>query len=566
MRPKHLARLLALAVLLCFVLILTAQAQNYVFSLDKEVVDLWIQSDGSVILEYDLTFRCHVSADPIDVIDLGLPTGDYQISNIRADVDDKPVSRIDTDYQGEGDHGVAIWLGSAEIKAGETGTVHIVVEGLGGMLYQDSDDPNYASLQFSPVWFSSDFTVGDTDLTVHFHLPPGTQPDEPRWHRSPDDWPEESPRRSLDGEGRPTYSWHNPQALPYRSYVFGASFPSQYVDEGAIQKGPSVWGKIASGIAGVLCNPITIFILIIMAIAWFSNRAQKRRRMAYLPPSMKVEGVGIKRGLTAVEAAILLETPLNKVLTMILFGLLKKGAITVLENNPLKIQLNEPLPEKLRAYEQDFVAAVKEDGTLKESKLRDMMIDLVKAVNNRMKGFSRKESETYYRDIVRRAWQQVEGAETPEVRGQLFGEGLEWTLLDDGFEDRTRDVFAEGPVFLPNWWMFYRPWSSALPAGTSAPSTSTAAPSLPSGPVQLPTLPGADFAASIVDGVQTTAGRIVSSITDFTGGVTKVTNPPPKPSSTSSSSSRSRGGGSGCACACACACAGCACACAGGGR
>ena len=50
------------------------------------------------------------------------------------------------------------------------------------------------------------------------------------------------------------------------------------------------------------------------------------------------------------------------------------------------------------------------------------------------------------------------------------------------------------------------------------------------------------------------------SLTDFTNGITKTTNPPPPPSK----SGWSGGGGSSCACACAgCACA---CACAGGGR
>ncbi len=52
----------------------------------------------------------------------------------------------------------------------------------------------------------------------------------------------------------------------------------------------------------------------------------QRRRMQYLPPKITVEGHGIKRGLTAIEAAILMEQPLDKVLTMILFSVIKKNA------------------------------------------------------------------------------------------------------------------------------------------------------------------------------------------------------------------------------------------------
>jgi hypothetical protein len=191
------------------------------------------------------------------------------------------------------------------------------------------------------------------------------------------------------------------------------------------------------------------------------------------------------------------------------------------------------------------------------------MVELVKAVNNKMKGFSRKETIAYYRDIVRRAWQQVEGAETPEVRSQRFDEGLEWTMLDEEFEGRTRRTFT-GPVFVPMWWGRYQPWTRpAVGTAGRTPAQVPSSGSRPSGRVSLPTLPGAAFAASIVNGVQGTSSRIVRNVTGFTSGVTQVTNPPPKPSTSGRTSGR---GGGGCACACACACAGCACACAGGGR
>jgi hypothetical protein len=550
-----------LAVLLC--LSFPSYAQDYRFSLDQEYVEVWINWDGSVTLEYWFTFTCDPGAHPIDVVDVGLPTRDYRVSDVRGDVGGQPIS-----YAEESEYvdGVAVWLGNGTIQPGRTGTVHVIVDRVGGMLYEDDTDVEYASTNFSPTWFGSEFVHGSTDLTVRFHLPEGVQPEEPRWHASPSGWPYDEPHTDLDDDGRVLYTWRHTEAKPDRQYIFGASFPRQYVDEAAIQKGPSALEQMFATITGALsccCNPANLFFIIfggVMALSVWSNR---RRKMQYLPPLMKVEGVGIKRGLTAVEAAILLETPLNKVLTMILFGLLKKGAVTVLDDNPLKIEVNEPLPGDLRPYENKFIKAVKKNHTLSEKGLRSMMTALIKAVNSKMKGFSRKESVAYYRDIVKRAWQQVEGADTPEVRSKRFDEGLEWAMLDKDFDGRTRRVFHTGPVYMPMWWGHYRPWASAtasagsVPKGTRAPSTST------SSTPRLPTLPGAAFAASIVRGVENTSGRIVRSVTDFTGGVTKVTNPLPK---TSSSGRRSSGGGSSCACACACACAGCACACAGGGR
>ena len=290
-----------------------------------------------------------------------------------------------------------------------------------------------------------------------------------------------------------------------------------------------------------------------------SSYGQNRRKMKYLPPSMKVEGVGIKRGLTAVEAALLLETPLNKVLTMTLFGLLKKGAVTVLDDDPLRIEANQPLPAKLHDYEKSFVEAITKSKTLGEEKLRSMMVGLVKSVNNKMKGFSRKETTAFYQDIVRRAWGQVESAKTNELKSKFFDEALEWTMLDDDFDGRVGRTFRTGPVFLPIWYGHYRPWTPVRTSRGRTPRPSTSA----APRVQLPTLPGSAFAANLVRGFQSTSSKIVRSVTGFTGGVTNVTNPPPKPSSSSARSGRSGGGSS---CACACACAGCACACAGGGR
>lgn len=572
MRWKNLfALLFILAALLC--LPTPTFAQEYSFSLDQEVVDVWINQDGSASLEYWFTFTCDAGAHPIDVVDVGLPNGNYALSGIRGDVDGEPIDRVDGDYQGAGGYGVAVWLGGATIEPGQSGTVHVVVDRVGGVVYPNSEDAEYADTQFSPTWFGSQYVHGTTDLTVRFHLPPGVQSEEPRWYRSPSGWPQEQPDTALDADGRVLYTWRNATAEPDRQYTFGASFPRQYVAEDAIQKPPeqsppqepsaaAPFGAALTSVLGCCCNPVSIVFAVIVGVLALSVWGQRQRKMQYLPPSMKVEGVGIKRGLTAVEAAILLETPLDKALTMVLFGLLKKRAVTVLEDDPLKIQINEPRPENLHPYEVEFLEAVKTDGTLSEKQLQELMVNLVKGVNNKMKGFSRKESMAYYRDIVRRAWQEVEGAETPEVRAQRFDEQLEWTMLDDDFERRTGRTFDTGPIFVPVWWNNYRPWARTATSQPAPAPSSTGGGVRPSGPVSRPTLPGAAFAATLVRGVENTAGRIVGNVTGFTGRVTQVTNPPPKPSA----SGRSSGGGRSCACACACACAGCACACAGGGR
>jgi len=178
-----------------------------------------------------------------------------------------------------------------------------------------------------------------------------------------------------------------------------------------------------------------------------------------------------------------------------------------------------------------------------------------------MKGFSRRESRNYYKKIIEAAWQQVEDADTPEVKSETYDKVMEWTMLDREYDDRTKRVFHGYPVFLPSWWHNYNP--GPVGGGRSMPGKVRAPVSSPTpGGSKMPTLPGSDFAGSIVGGVQDFATSVVGGISTFTSDITNKTNPVPK--TTSSGGSFRSGGGS--SCACACACAGCACACAGGGR
>lgn len=286
--------------------------------------------------------------------------------------------------------------------------------------------------------------------------------------------------------------------------------------------------------------------------------------MKYLPPKIRIEGHGIKRGLTAIEAAILLERPADKIFTMILFSLLQKVAAQVISKDPLKLDFSDPLPDGLRKYETQFIDAFKKESTrVRKTALQDLMIDLIKSVGKKMEGFSRRESVRYYEEIIKRAWKQVEEADTPEVKSEKYNQHMGWTMLDGDFEDKTQEVFRRGPVYIPNWWHRYDPGYQT--PRTSGPVGKVASPSGRGGGVTLPHLPGGDFAASIAGGISDFSSNVVGNITDFTSRITQKTNPIPKPTTSSRGGGWSSGGG-GSSCACACACAGCACACAGGGR
>lgn len=539
---------LCLVLLLAFGLVTGVSAQSYSFSLDKELVNVFWNADGTMSLDYQLTFTNSPSGHVIDFVDIGAPNG--QFSETSADVNGNSLS-ISSDFQGEGGSGFSVDMGAYAIQPGQSGTLHVVVGKVENVLYPDDNDEAYASAVFSPNWFGSQFVNGSTDITVTYHMPPGVQPSEPRWHSAPSGFSSE-PQTGVDAQGRVIYTWSNPSASSSTQYLFGASFPRSYVPADQIYTPPAQPLVSEDTIFSLFCAGFFAFIFIgIPAITAISGQ---RRKMQYMPPKVSIEGHGIKRGLTAVEAAILMEQPLDKIMTMILFGVIKKNAAEVITREPLAIKSASPVPEGLHEYELNFLEAFKEQtAKTRQGLLQETMVKLVKSVSEKMRGFSRRETLDYYKAIMEKAWQQIEAADTPEVKSQKFDEALEWTMLDKDYDDRTRRVF-HGPVYVPMWWGRYDPtYSRPASTGSGFPSQSTGR----------TTLPGADIAAQMVTGVQTFSQKVVGNLNTFTEKVTGATNPLPKP--TASGKSRG-GGGGGRSCACACACAGCACACAGGGR
>ena len=562
------AGMLALCIL-TMVVVPVARAQEYLFSLDRNISRVMINADGSADIEYWLTFTCASGAHPIDIVDVGMPNDTYRLNTAQAwfsagagEGDEVALSDIRVSEYVK--PGVEIHLDQYTIQPGQQGTVHLRIN-VARMVYPDTEDESYASTEFAPHYYDAENVIGNTYLEIQIAFPLGVTPDETRYHDQEFD--------EVDVyNDRIVFIWVYPEARGSETHQHGVSFPRSYVEE--VYSAPVVVGGGRassfdwSNLFG--CGCFGAVALLMGGSVVLSAVQNNKRKMKYLPPTMSVEGVGIKRGLTAVEAAIVLEKPLNKILTMIMFGLVKKRALVVLEEDPLRLEKVDPLPElKWREYEQGFLAAIKADGRLDEKALQKTVVELIKSVNQKMKGFSRKETVTYYKSIVDRAWEQLSAEATPEVKSQHFDQSLEWMMMDDQFEERAERTFRTGPVILPPWWAYYRPWVPQVRGAGQSAGPSTAPASSRGGTsggrqISLPTLPGAAFASTIVGGMERTAGSIVNRIESFTGGVTRTTNPPPVRTSSGSSSTSNRSGG--CACACACACAGCACACAGGGR
>jgi hypothetical protein len=543
-RPRLVAAAslcLALVFFLGLVLPLSATNADYRFTVDRNISRVFVNEDASIDVEYWLTFTCDRGARPIDIIDVGMPSGDYILSSIEADMNGTPLRDIRKSEFLR--HGVEVHLGRNSIQPGASGTLHLRAR-VTDRVFPDSDDDNYASVVFSPTWYDGDFAHGVTVLQFSLFFPPGVQPEEPRYHGEP------FTEASVEGDSV-VYTWTLPDARPDRQYTFGASFPRQYVDR--VASPPLFDMEELIGLA--VCAVFVLVGMLFVGGIVLAVRTERRRRLEYLPPSLAVEGVEVRRGLTAPEAAVLMSQPLNKVLTLVSFGLISKNAMRVLGRDPLRVEALKPAPAGLQPYETAFLEAIGADGRLDERRLRALSVDLVQRVNNKMKGFNRGVTIAYYRSIIDKAWEKVKTADEGDLSDELLAETVEWTSLDRDFERKAPEIWVGRTFRRPIWWGNYSPHHRPAPRGGGGGQIT-----LPD--ISMPRLPGSEFANSMVSGLEGMASSVVGNIESFTSGVTKVTNPPPVSSSSSRGGGRSSGGG----CACACACAGCACACAGGGR
>jgi len=293
------------------------------------------------------------------------------------------------------------------------------------------------------------------------------------------------------------------------------------------------------------------------------------RKKPYLNPVISVEALGIKRGLTAVEASYLLDLKPNMIVTEILYSLLKKRAVWVKTIKPsVTLEIMKPFESKkpvesaegqLRYYEIDFLKAIKKDGMLDEELLAETILFLCRSVEEKLRGYCRRDTIDYYRKIVEKAWIQVEQAGTSEIASKTYDEQLLWLLLDPQHRTRTETAF-KNRVFEPTplWFWYWYGYQQYYPRPTYKPNVDAPTQAKPP-----PKIPGADFANNIATAVEGTSNSIVANLEKFANAIIPAT-PPPR----TSHQPAHRGSSCVCACAacaCACACVSCACACACGG-
>ena len=522
-----MVRLLPIALI---ILSISAHAQNYGFSIPWFHCTATVNNDRSLDIEYEIEFTCGAGCHAIDIIDIGFPTEDYDIGSIEASVDDLSSKRIyHSTYI---DNGVEVHLGYSTIYSGSSAVFRLIGVNR-NMVFRDTEDDGYASVEFSPTWFDESFLRGSSEFTLVMVFPPGAHPDSIRFHDIP------FTSSSVDSSGRVRYIWETRRNVS-EPFGVGISFPS-YLVAGPLSKRPAPPLLSPQALGSLIA--IGIVSLISGLIIWViirSVRNARKRRVSYLPPTIGVEGSDIRRGLTAPFAALLLEVRLKKVFVLILFGLLRKGALELTGSGINTSVTKVGTGDGLRSYEKaifDILPGPEDRKIPPMEAVIKVFQDMIDDLKEKMDGFSIEETAEYYKSIISNAWKMVNDAGSPEKAALILAERFGWLFADEYFGGMVQDLPVITTSAYPYWFGNIMLHTDSFSGGANL----------------------TEVCSSLASMLEGAAGKAVSSLSKLSSIVTSVTNPVP----VSRSYSGSSGGSS---CACACACAGCACACAGGGR
>ncbi len=537
MVKPQLAFMYMLALMLSAGIIQAAEAQTPEYHLEHEWVRIIINVDSTINLFYDIQITC--DSGTLHWVEVGQPNGDFTIGEA---FDENNNILQATDTSGSGDYKVQVDL--FDLNAGQSIRFNLTTN-VGRMIWWDTTNEGNVGLKFTPSWFPVE--IGN--LRLRIITPPGVT---------------ESNLKTLTGmpwdssdydDGSFAVYWERDSLAPSQKYTFGVSFPAQFVERYEIA--PSWLETYGPWIA-----LLVIFSVIIVAVVFILGKRP------YVIPSMSMETLGVRRGLTAIEASYLIGMAPSKIVTGILFSLLKKRAVWVTSTTPsvtLKVMEKPAAPSSnseadslLRYYEIDFIEAIRKDGTLDEAKLANTVTFLEQTVEDKLRGYCRKDTVDYYTKIVQKAWELVTQAGTAELASKAYDEQLLWLLLDADNRAKTETAFKDRAFEpAPLWWWYWYSYSQYHTKPSYEPNVDIPAQSGPP-----PKIPGADFANNVATAVEKTSNNIVVNLEKFANSIV--------PAAQAKTSHQPVREGAKCvcacaACACACACVSCACACAGGG-
>jgi hypothetical protein len=319
-------------------------AQTRVYHFGHEWVQIWINQDGTIDLTYDISLTLDSGREIRSVL-IGQPKGDFQIG----EAFDQNGRVLQTyDYSQGSTYQVNVTL-YEPLFSGQTVRFNLTTN-VGRMISEDMQNPGNVGMQFTPTWWEEAVV---NDLRILIVMPEGVTQDKVittnvLWNST----------QNIDS--RLGVYWEKQNLATNERYPVGVSFPVQFV---------SNYEKAPTGIVAFLQNygPVIFLSFVAVAVVGFVVLASRKR--AYLAPKVSMETLGIKRGLTAVEASYLLDLKPTQIVTEILYSLLQKRAVWTESTNPaLKLRIMPEFKNKTGTAENPL----RHLGRRKDSAHRDV--------------------------------------------------------------------------------------------------------------------------------------------------------------------------------------------------
>ncbi|UYN91415.1 MAG: hypothetical protein KIT70_08625 [Anaerolineales bacterium] len=226
-------------------------------------------------------------------------------------------------------------------------------------------------------------------------------------------------------------------------------------------QGRLLFAALAAGLLALFAvwplAQLLAFVPLLGLLGWAAWR--RARAAGYRPAVARIEGGGVKRGLTPPEAAVLLGRPINITLTLLLFELLRKGILRQTHGEPFTVEVEEAfrthglaltaqqrgerrrlaaqaINAALHAFEEPFLEIIETHPgvPVRQLDLGVAVQPLVRYVAGRAGGYSLDETRTYYDLIIDRAPKEArsDGKLTFD-RERIFNRNLGWVLLGADF-------------------------------------------------------------------------------------------------------------------------------------
>jgi hypothetical protein len=276
-RLAGLGVLLAVLGILFLAFMPLTRAQDITYSVNQEWTKVWINTDSSVNVLYNITLT-YLTGLPQGLLDVGMSKGGFQVNY----VEDLSGSSLQyNDISGGSYYAIEVSL-KKPIVLNQPITA-IVYATVPGMINPDSTNPGNDGVQFFPSTFPS-ASGSIADLRVEIVLPPGVQTSEVKY---PTGLPFDN---VFVDENRTAVYWNRTDWSPSQQFESGVSFPEQYV----VVQPP--------GFGAILPVVIAVIVILLIVVAFVVARA----KAAYVNPRISIEALGANRSLTAVEAGLVM--------------------------------------------------------------------------------------------------------------------------------------------------------------------------------------------------------------------------------------------------------------------